>query len=307
MTGGHGIKPGGGVELDGHLPLFAQFEDGGLIGFHVARGDGGDVFRPQTEIGEMAFRDEPQFQGFDPTTATHAENKGFARDVKVPYLFGHRAFGIPEYGMASGNRFRAVCVDNGASQQNGGRTPCRGAEIGFSGGRAALRLRMASVLRMRACSWAAASSKAGRPFTSVAVLITACPPVTRATRRARRFAPPRCPDVRPTTWLPLSEHDNTAGSLVLSLSSGAILRTAMPVALMKICASNCLQLADRVASKVSPGVWTTSGAPVGRVEWITAGSPSPAAFRQRDPLVGKGIQGTAPVKGFVGKVVSVTM
>lgn len=72
---GHGIKPGGGVELDGHLPLFAQFEDGGLIGFHVARGDGGDVFRPQTEIGEMAFRDEPQFQGLDPTTATHAENK----------------------------------------------------------------------------------------------------------------------------------------------------------------------------------------------------------------------------------------
>ena len=100
------------MELDGHLPLFAQFEDGGLIGFHVARGNGGDVFRPQTEIGEMAFRDEPQFQGLDPTTATHAENKGFARDVKVLYLFGHRAFGIPEYGMASGNRFRAVCVDN---------------------------------------------------------------------------------------------------------------------------------------------------------------------------------------------------
>lgn len=72
---GHGVKPGGGVELDGHLPLFAQFEDGGLIGFHVARGDGGDVFRPQTEIGEMAFRDEPQFQGLDPTTATHAREQ----------------------------------------------------------------------------------------------------------------------------------------------------------------------------------------------------------------------------------------
>ena len=83
----------------------------------------------------------------------------------------------------------------------------------------------------------------------------------------------------------------------------------MPVALMKICASNCLQLADRVASKVSPGVWTTSGAPVGRA-WVDyrGQSESGGDFLGADnPLVGKGIQGTAPVKGFVGKVVSVTM
>ena len=140
-------------------------------------------------------------------------------------------------------------------------------------------------------------------MTSVAVLTTACPPVMRATRRARRFAPPRCPEVRPTTWLPLSEQDNTAGSLVLSLSSGAILRTAIPVALMKICASNCLQLADRAASKVSPGVYMTSGASVGRVEWIAVGRPSPAAISlaRTTPLSVKAYRAQRPSKASLAR------
>ena len=76
-----------------------------------------------------------------------------------------------------------------------------------------------------------------RPFTSVAVVITASPPVYPAMRRARSFAPPMWPESSEITCFPCSSRTITAGSLVLLTISGAIARTAMPHAPMKISAS----------------------------------------------------------------------
>ena len=77
------------------------------------------------------------------------------------------------------------------------------------------------------------SSTAVTPFTSVAVVTTAAPPVRSATRRASRFAPPMCPDRMGITKCPASSVTTTAGSCVLARTQGAMARTAMPHAQTK--------------------------------------------------------------------------
>ena len=61
------------------------------------------------------------------------------------------------------------------------------------------------------------SSTAKHPFISVAVVITALPPVIPAIFSARALAPPRCPERRGITFSPLSSTAMTAGSQALLL------------------------------------------------------------------------------------------
>ena len=74
---------------------------------------------------------------------------------------------------------------------------------------------MASGLRTQAFSLAAASSKAVIPRVSVAVVMTASPPLMRASLRARRLPPPRWPESRGMRWEPDSEQQTTAGRFCL--------------------------------------------------------------------------------------------
>ena len=77
-------------------------------------------------------------------------------------------------------------------------------------------------------------SMAGTRLTSVAVVITGRPPVMPATSRARALAPPRCPDTRLMANCPFSSHTTTAGSLVLWTRQSPMLRTTIPVAMIKM-------------------------------------------------------------------------
>ena len=63
---------------------------------------------------------------------------------------------------------------------------------------------------------------------SVAVVITATPLVNVAIFSAKSFAPPICPDKIGIAKSPFSSTTTTAGSLALSLTYGAIERTAIP-------------------------------------------------------------------------------
>ena len=72
------------------------------------------------------------------------------------------------------------------------------------------------------------------PSRSVAVVTTGIACKMSAARQASSFAPPRCPDSRDITNLPNSSTTSTAGSFFLLCIKGAMLRTAIPAAPMKM-------------------------------------------------------------------------
>ena len=71
-------------------------------------------------------------------------------------------------------------------------------------------------------------------FTSDAVVITASPPKKSAICFAILLAPPTWPLKRLTANSPFSSSTTTAGSVFLFFISGAIVRTTMPDAMMKM-------------------------------------------------------------------------
>ena len=77
-------------------------------------------------------------------------------------------------------------------------------------------------------------STAKAPFTSVAVVMTAWPPMRAAISRARSLAPPRWPERMGMANCPPSSTTTTAGSVLLCRRWGAMDRTAMPAAPTKM-------------------------------------------------------------------------
>ena len=69
-------------------------------------------------------------------------------------------------------------------------------------------------------------------MASVAVVITARAPLAKAQRSASSLAPPRWPESSEMANLPASSMTTTAGSVSFDSSSGAIMRTTMPVAMI---------------------------------------------------------------------------
>ncbi len=102
---------------------------------------------------------------------------------------------------------------------------------------------------IRALSWQASVSSAATSLTSVAVVITGSTPRMSARCRARLFAPPICPESRLMTCWPRSSITTTAGSWNLSISSGASVRTAIPVAPIKISAVSRWNACPTLAAK----------------------------------------------------------
>ena len=82
-------------------------------------------------------------------------------------------------------------------------------------------------------------SSAQRPALSLCVVITSLPPMMPATSRARSLAPPICPESTEIAFSPKLSTHTTAGSSCLSLTNGAMVRTQMPIAPIKIKASCC--------------------------------------------------------------------
>ena len=78
----------------------------------------------------------------------------------------------------------------------------------------------------------ASMSKEGSPLTSVAVVMTARAPTAKAQRSANSLAPPRWPERSEMANFPVSSITTTAGSVSLDCSSGAIMRTTIPVAMI---------------------------------------------------------------------------
>ena len=93
------------------------------------------------------------------------------------------------------------------------------------------------MLEMAQPFFAAQASTANLPFTSVAVVMTADAPSAAARRRARSFAPPIWPESSGMTNCIFSSMQSTAGSVFLLARYGAISRTAIPHAPMKMSAS----------------------------------------------------------------------
>ena len=96
--------------------------------------------------------------------------------------------------------------------------------------------------------------------TSVAVVMIASPPINFAMRRASSFAPPTCPLNRLITCRPRSSIEITAGSCSLLSTCGAIIRTAIPTAPIKISASNFRNVSSTISrnrSKSRPLTNTT--------------------------------------------------
>ena len=80
-------------------------------------------------------------------------------------------------------------------------------------------------------------SSAHRPVRSLCVVITVSAPIHPATHRASSFAPPTCPDRTGMAYRPVLSIHTTAGSVCLSAMKGAMLRTQIPMAPIKIKAS----------------------------------------------------------------------
>ena len=91
------------------------------------------------------------------------------------------------------------------------------------------------VMNRRFCF--ANTSTANNSLMSVAVVITGVAPSAFESVSASAFDPPRCPESSGIANVPFSSSTSTAGSVFLSLTHGAIARTAMPLAQTKISAS----------------------------------------------------------------------
>src|SRR5215208_2253514 len=118
-------------------------------------------------------------------------------------------------------------------------------------------------------SFSPRESRAGEPIESLAVVITGVPPSVSATLVARALAPPSCPPQRATANLPASSTVTTPGSRCLLSSSGAMRRTATPVARKSTTPSHSIQarwsatfaLPHRGVHRARrlPGMWRCDG------------------------------------------------
>ena len=79
---------------------------------------------------------------------------------------------------------------------------------------------------------------------SVAVVITGLESICAAIFSVKSLAPPTCPLNKLMTFRPRSSITITAGSTNLLFKCGAIIRTAIPVAQIKISASNFVKISS---------------------------------------------------------------
>ena len=105
--------------------------------------------------------------------------------------------------------------------------------------------RIASGLHTRRPFFLANTSTAKSPFTSVAVVTTAAECNASAICCASSLAPPRCPDSTGITNCPASSSTSTGLSTVLWRIKGAMARTAIPRAPMKITGNCCAKASSR--------------------------------------------------------------
>jgi hypothetical protein len=116
----------------------------------------------------------------------------------------------------------------GSDRRSSGRGQSRRVDFSTLGGLPSSQARATPAMSPLARKPGRASS-AGRPAASLAVVTTASASSRAATSVARSLAP-WWPPVSATAQHPPSSRQTTAGSVCLSPSSGAIKRTAMPVA-----------------------------------------------------------------------------
>ena len=125
------------------------------------------------------------------------------------------------------------------------------------------------------------TSTANFPCRSVAVVMTGSASRILAASSASALAPPRCPDRREITNFPCSSMTRTAGSVFLSCTNGAMLRTAIPQAPIKISASASRNILPVQSFRGSCRDGSSGGCAYLGIEQPTDGYPASESFLHR--------------------------
>ena len=96
---------------------------------------------------------------------------------------------------------------------------------------------ISSSLAMAQWNRCANVSSAHSPALSLCVVMTSRAPRIAAISEVKLLAPPICPESTEMVFIPRLSTQTTAGSSCLSLMNGAMVRTQMPIAPMKMKAS----------------------------------------------------------------------
>ena len=254
----------------------------------------------QAEFGKIPFRDEAQLLRLDAAAAAHAEDEGTAGDIKVQYLFRKRAFAIPEDGMAACDILRASRRSNlpgggeMALEDSTGSAEGYGASVEQSGVEGADGFRVED-----ACVFLCGGFVKGGEAVDV----------RRGADYGLSAGDAGYAPGQPVgaSEMPGGEGNHMAAAFrtgkhgrvnVLVAQQWGGFAEGIPVAPMKICASNCAQLAARRLSKSWAGICTMPSAPEGCVLWSTVGRPSPAAISRArvSPLSVKAYRAQRPSK-----------